>query len=99
VKFLFIAKTQKAIDTFKQFDHAVNHKSMKEKLAIASLSALGANVKSKVISEKPFKIKVWYALLRKMDKNMASPEQFADTWRTQWFPELVYKQDYEARLI
>jgi len=99
MKFLFIAKTKKATETFKEFDHKVNNKSVKEKLAIASLSALGVNVKSKVMSEDPYKIKVWYSLLKKMDKKIVSPEQFVDVWRTQWFPELQYKTDYEAKLV
>jgi len=99
MKYVFKAKNEKATETFKEFHHKVNNKTVKEKLAIASLSVLGVNVKSKLLNEKPYTIKVYYSLMKKMDKSLVVIEQFIPTIKSQWFPDLEYKKDYEVRLV
>jgi len=99
MKYVFRAITPKAETTFKKFHYDVNHKSLKEKLAIASLSVLGTSVKSKLIKENPYTIKVYYSLMNKMDKKLVSIEQFIPTIKQVWFPDLEYKIDYGAKLI
>lgn len=100
MKYRFKAISPKGEERLKAFHEEINRKkSLKEKMALASISPLGVNVKSKLMKEEPFTITVWYSLLKKMDKSLVNIEQFIPTIKSQWFPDLEHKKDYEARLV
>lgn len=100
MKYRFKALSPKGEKALKAFHEEINRKkSLKEKMAMKSLSPLGVNVKSKIRDENPYTIDVWYSLLKKMDKKLVNINQFIPTIKTQWFPHLEHKIDYEARLI
>ena len=100
MKYLFKAISEDGELRLKAFHEEINRKkSLKETLAIKSLSPLGVNVKSELIKNEPFTIKVYYSLMKKMDKRLVHISQFIPTIKSQWFPTLEYKKDYEAQII